>query len=330
MKKLLTATILASALALTLGISACSAGEKAPSGGKFDDLTTAESVYGFSAASAGMLISAMDGGKASASVKSFASSAAESTPAEEMPAEETPAGETPAGTAGDDLSRLDGYMALVESLVSDGGFGVDVASSDREGYTEKMTVSYRDMDGASHQYTMYYNRIAIPDDDDDDDWDDRFDDEQEENYALEGVLSVEGTDYAVYGTQSSESEGGESESETEFRVVLGENRYMYVEQSSEREDGENEQEYEYTVRENGRVVERSTFSYETERGETELKMTSYKDGASETFYFERETYRGQEVVFVRIGNGQSSQGYIVDTVTDENGTRYEYTPVSLR
>lgn len=330
MKKLLTATILASALALTLGISACSAGEKAPSGGKFDDLTTAESVYGFSAASAGMLISAMDGGKASASVKSFASSAAESTPAEEMPAEETPAGETPAGTAGDDLSRLDGYMALVESIVSGGGFGVDVAPSDREGYTEKMTVSYRDMDGASHQYTMYYNRIAIPDDDDDDDWDDRFDDEQEENYALEGVLSVEGTDYAVYGIQSSESEGGESESETEFRVTLGENRYMYVEQSSEREDGENEQEYEYTVRENGQVVERSTFSYETERGETELKMTSYKDGASETFYFERETYRGQEVVFVRIGNGQSSQGYIVDTVTDENGTRYEYTPVSRR
>ena len=322
MKKLLTATILASALALTLGISACSAGEKAPSGGKFDDLTTAESVYGFSAASAGMLISAMDGGKASASVKSFASSAAENAPEGETPAE------TP-GTS-DDLSRLDGYMALVESLVSDGGFGVDVASSDREGYTEKMTVSYRDMDGASHQYTMYYNRIAVPDDDDDDDWDDRFDDEQEENYALEGVLSVEGTDYAVYGIQSSESEGGESESETEFRVTLGENRYMYVEQSSERENGENEQEYEYTVRENGQVVERSTFSYETERGETELKMTSYKDGASETFYFERETYRGQEVVFVRIGNGQSSQGYIVDTVTDENGTRYEYTPVSRR
>ena len=80
MKKLLTATILASALALTLGISACSAGGKAPSGGKFDDLTTAESVYGFSAASAGMLISAMDGGKASASVKSFASSAAENAP----------------------------------------------------------------------------------------------------------------------------------------------------------------------------------------------------------------------------------------------------------
>lgn len=322
MKKLLTATILASALALTLGISACSAGEKAPSGGKFDDLTTAESVYGFSAASAGMLISAMDGGKASASVKSFASSAAENAPEGETPAEMP-------GTS-DDLSRLDGYMALVESLVSDGGFGVDVASSDREGYTEKMTVSYRDMDGASHQYTMYYNRIAIPDDDDDDDWDDRFDDEQEENYALEGVLSVEGTDYAVYGIQSSESEGGESESETEFRVTLGENRYMYVEQSSEREDDENEQEYEYTVRENGQVVERSTFSYETERGETELKMTSYKDGASETFYFERETYRGQEVVFVRIGNGQSSQGYIVDTVTDENGTRYEYTPVSRR
>ena len=59
-------------------------------------------------------------------------------------------------------------------------------------------------------------------------------------------------------------------------------------------------------------------------------MTSYKGGQSKIFYFEKENYRGEEVVFIRVGNNQSAQGYIVETVTDENGTRYEYIPVNGR
>ena len=50
MKKALTVLGLAGALALTLGLAACGSGG---TGDKFEDLTTAESVYGFSAASAG-------------------------------------------------------------------------------------------------------------------------------------------------------------------------------------------------------------------------------------------------------------------------------------
>ena len=271
MKKLLTVLALTSSLALALGISACSSGDKALSGGMPDGSAPAESVYGFSAASAGMLISAMDGGTA-ASAMSFVSAAENSEPAAE------PSAQT--GEA-DDLSRLDGYMTLVESLISDGGFGVNVENSEREGYSEKMTITYRDMSGAAHQYTMYYNQFAVSDDDDDDD--DRFDDEQEEDYAISGVLAVDGTDYAVYGERSSESERGEEESETEFRVDLGENRYMYVEQSYELDGNETEQEYEYSLRENGKVTERSTFSYETEGGETELKMTSKKTARVKPF-----------------------------------------------
>ena len=147
---------------------------------------------------------------------------------------------------------------------------------------------------------------------------------------IRGVMVIEGIDYAISGERETERERGESESETEFRVTLGEDRYMYVEQSEEREGEETEQEYTYSLREGGSLVERSTFSYETERGETELKMTSYKGGQSKIFYFEKENYRGEDVVFIRVGNNQSAQGYIVETVTDENGTRYEYIPVNGR
>ena len=299
-------------LALGLGISACSDGGKAEGNGTFGDLTTAESVYGFSAASAGMLISSMNGGAPAKSFSAVALSADTSVSEGERA----------------DLSELDSYMALVESLLSEGGFTSSVTASEREGYANKMTVAYRDIDGNSLGYEMYYNETALPADDDDDD--DYFEDEMEENYAIEGVLVIEGADYAVRGTRNAESERGERESETEFRVTLGEDRYMYVEQSEEREGEETEQEYTYSLREGGSLVERSTFSYETERGETELKMTSYKGGQSKIFYFERENYRGEDVVFIRVGNNQSAQGYIVETVTDENGTRYEYIPVNGR
>lgn len=312
MKKLLTASALALTLALGLGISACSDGGKAEGNGAFGDLTTAESVYGFSAASAGMLISSMNGGAPAKSFSAVALSADTSVSEGENA----------------DLSELDSYMALVESLLSEGGFTSSVTASEREGYENKMTVTYRDIDGNSLGYEMYYNETALPADDDDDD--DHFDDETEENYAIEGVLVIDGADYTVRGTRNAESERGESESETEFRVTLGEDRYMYVEQSEEREGEETEQEYTYSLREGGSLVERSTFSYETERGETEVKMTSYKGGQSKIFYFERENYRGEEVVFIRVGNNQSAQGYIVETVTDENGTRYEYIPVNGR
>ncbi len=330
MKKLLLAVSLAFALALTLGIAACSSGNKGAGDGAFGQLTSAESVYGFSAVSAGMIIDAENDVPAT-------DVPATDTPATDTPATDVPAADVPAADAPAALAGLDGYMALVESLLSEGGYGFAVTQSDREGYTEKMTVSYRDMDGKTGGYVMYYNQILIPDhddddDDDDDDWDDLFerDDEEEEEYVIEGVLAVDGTEYAVRGTRSVESERGESESETEFVVDLGGGRTLYVEQSSEEERGESEQEYSYSVRENGRLIERSTFSYETERGETELKMTSYKDGASRTFYFEKETVRGRDVVYLRIGDGQSSEGYFVHTVTDGQDTRYEYEPAGPR
>ena len=171
MKKLLTASALALTLALGLGISACSDGGKAEGNGAFGDLTTAESVYGFSAASAGMLISSMNGGAPAKSFSAVALSADTSVSEGERA----------------DLSELDSYMALVESLLSEGGFTSSVTASEREGYANKMTVAYRDIDGNSLGYEMYYNETALPADDDDDialddlgDYDDEDEDEDDE------------------------------------------------------------------------------------------------------------------------------------------------------
>ena len=391
MKKVFTAMALSLAITLSFGLAACnkqpSNGGSANGGnGKFNELNTTESVYGFSAASAGMIISSMNAAgttaqtvqilqpaqiaQASQSVGltsvSHASAPrvsatnlcsvahvcavpvnssaddAENAPVEETPdtsetpdvsvpetpeTSETPEtpekpGEQPSDSP--ETAELDRYMALVESLLSDGGFDFSSQTSDREGYAEKTVISYKDMSGDAHDYVMYFNQTLTKSETDESDG------ETEENYSIKGVMVIDGADYEIRGERKNESEEGESETETEFVVILGENRYIRVEQSVETEDGESEQEYCYSVYENGKLVERSEFSYETEENETELKMTSFKDGKTQVLYFEREIEKGEEVIEIHVGDGKHGKGYIVHIEKDENGdNRYSFIPTDF-
>ena len=328
MKKALTVLGLAGALALSLGLAACGNNGTGTGGDKFEDLTTAESVYGFSAASAGMLISAMEGGEAQSFAAAYRGGYEGGFGEGNFGEGNFGSGEGAGGAQQADFSELDGYMALIESLLSDGGFGVREGASEREGYEYTMVVTWRDLAGEKLEYTMHYNRLFTRSDRDDrddrDDWDEIWEDEYEEEYALEGVLVVDGQDYPVRGTRSVEEEGNESESETELRVDLG-GRTMLVEQESESEGREQGQEYVYSVYEGRRLVERSAFSYEQEEGETEIKMLTVKDGVTQAFYFERERVRGQERVLLRVGSGRDAKTYIVQAHTGADGqTSYTY------
>lgn len=389
MKKVFTAMALSLAITLSFGLAACnnqpSKGGSANGGnGKFNELNTTESVYGFSAASAGMIISSMNEAGTTAqtaravqnlrpvqtaqtsqsvgltsvshasaprvSATNLCSVAhvcavpvnssaddAENAPVEETPdTSETPdvsvpetpeipetpekPGEQPSDSP--ETAELDRYMALVESLLSDGGFDFSSQTSDREEYAEKTVISYKDMSGDAHDYVMYFNQTLTKSETDESDG------ETEENYSIKGVMVIDGADYEIRGERKNESEEGESE--TEFVVILGENRYICVEQSVETEDGESEQEYCYSVYENGKLVERSEFSYETEENETELKMTSFKDGKTQVLYFEREIEKGEEVIEIHVGDGKHGKGYIVHIEKDENGdNRYSFIPTDF-
>ena len=329
MKKIITILIIAAlAAALAISLVACNTGDDGgytrpdgsfnPGGtGGFGELDTPEEIYGFSAASAGMLISAMDTGAASTAAESTGIPADPGTG--ETPADPGTGTEIPSEPVVDSVTaELDGYMALVESLLSDGGFNVTTEASDREGYQVKSVVTYRDMHGNAIGYTMYYNEVLIPDhdDDDDDDWD-----EIEEEYYIEGIMIVDGAEYPIRGERSSESEPGESEDETEFIVTLSSTRRMVVEQSVETEDGEHEREYNYVIYEGRNVIERSTFEYEVEYGETEIEMTHYKDGVNTVFFFDKEMRHGKEVIRIRVGSTASpTASYIVNLVENADGT----------
>ena len=327
MKKFFTALALALALALTLGISAC-ADKRGGGLGNFADPADAGSVYAFSAASAGMIIDAAapEGEQVPEQGQDTETQQPEQGQPEQIPeGEQVPEqGQPEQIPAAGEFSELDRYMALVGSLLENGGFSMKESASQREGYETEMRVSFTDIEGQTRQYVMYYNSFALPsDDDDDDDWDDWFDEETEEEFAIEGILVVDGSEYAVRGERGSESDRESFESETEFTVDLGGGRRMVVEQEAEEdyEDGEYEQEYSYSVYEGRTLVERSAFSYESEEGETELKMLSYKDGATQTFYFESETVRGRERILLRVGAGREAKTYLV--TASEGGYIYE-------
>ena len=313
MKKTITLILAASALTLALGATACNTGGISL-GGTGDTPASSESVYGVSAATAGMLIQSMEAG-------SPASRTPESTPqTPETTLPETPR-ETPEqqptepaapDTTGSAFPELDGYMGLVDSFLNGSGYSVEVTNSDRAEYDEMMKISYSGLNGST-KYEMHYNKMLIPDFDDDDRWED----EEEEEYAIEGVLVIDGMEYPVQGVREIERERNEYESETEFRVTLEDGRSVWVEQSESSEKDEHELEYSYLIRENGRVVERSSFSFEEEKGETELEMITEKNGKRESFSFEKESYRGREYIFLRVGSGRETKSYLV--VSDGNG-----------
>lgn len=327
MKKVILIAALAAAIVAGCCLTACTA---IPAGTGSGSISAAESAYGFSAVSAGMIISSMteeentaqpgaDGATASGE---STSGGEETQPGTDEPAPETsdPAPETPDGG-----TTLDDYMSLVDGLLSGGAFGVVTQPSDRPEYSDKDVVTYTSGTGAVQSYEMYYNLTGNYGDDDDDD--------DEEEYGIDGIMIVDGAEYPVRGERSVERDGGETESETEFRVTLGERYYMSVEHSSETEDENGEssvqQEYSYSIYRDGRLVERSTVEYETEneRGdsETEVKMTAYADGVSSVFCFTKETVRGEEIIRLRAGEGRDVRNYIVRVIVNEDGsTDYVY------
>lgn len=337
-KTILTLTALALGTALAFGIAACddTSASKNENGSGASSASVSE-VYGFSALSAGTLISAMNSSDTpAAAAMSFASARAASVTDEET------------------ITMLNEHMLLVESILSDGVYSVSNETSDRENYAVKEIVSYKDMLGETVEYVLYYNQVektnplrtvsfdtADEDDFDDDyrdrdrdqdrDRDDFHDDDDNEiktEYRIEGILVVGEKEYPVRGEKESETEYDESELETEFIVTLDSQtgKYMTVEQSVSQESGESEQEYTYSLYENGALLERTSLEYEEERNETEIELEIYDRETNQAtrFYFEDEGNKG---ITIRIGDRNATESYRVTIVTNDDGTTsylYEY------
>ena len=302
MKKLVLAGMTAlTALALSVGAAACSPDSAAKN--EFELPQTAAQSYSFSAASAGTIISAMNGGSAAQTARALTAVTDEAT-----------------------IAELNDYMMLVESLLSDGSFGTVYETSDRPEYAVKAVISYTDITGAKLGYTMYYNE-SNQNTHTESDWDDgRLEEESETRADIDGVLVIDGADYPFSGRTKTETEGNESESETTFSVQMGTTaeglqKVMRVNRESESEHDETEEEYSYTIYEGRTETERSTLKVEQERGETEIEMTVRKNGQSQVFSFEKEADE-RNAIHITVGGNGSVEEYVVRVLTDENGNSY--------
>ena len=249
----------------------------APSGNKFADITDADSFYAYGAASIGTILSS-EKSATPALQKVRAMSAVVRKNSSEQ------------------IDTINKYMALVESLLSDGAItGEGIAGE--MGYTYGMTVSYTDLLGDSVSYVMYYDKVFLEGETEDD--------ETEESYSLSGKLVIEDTAYPVEGSYETEFSEGETENELYFKAFTDteKNSYIEVEQETETEedDGESEteKEYVYSVYSKNKLIEKTEIKYEKEDDELELKMTVSKDGKKEELIFNDETEDGERVLFVR-------------------------------
>lgn len=304
-KVLLASTM---ALGLSIGLIACNAGGMGGGqlGGQNGHGTVSgatdavQSRYAFSAATAGSILSAMQGGSAQQLAVAKGLSLGRSAVTDEAT-----------------IATLNDYMFLVEGLLGDGSFGMTTENSDRAEYAVKATVSYSDIEGNTLSYLLYYNETERTVGRDRDDWDDRFEDERV--YDIDGIMVVDHEEYPIYGRTEAESDWGESESETQFVVQMSQTRSMYVTQESENEGNESEEEYAYTIRENSRTVERSVFSYEQEGSQTEIEFSLTKDGQTQVFYFEQD---GRHGIRIYVGDRYTGTAYRVHVETDANGNSY--------
>lgn len=283
---------------------------------KFQNITTADEFYAYGATSVGALLSGQSGSTA-VNAAVFANM-----------------GKNGGKPTDSQLQAVNGYMLLVEQLLSEESITETVVLL-QEGdemypqYTYRMDVSFTDLSGNKTSYTMYYNTTALTDTDDDD-HDDRHDrkEETEENYAIEGVLTLDSKQYTVEGKYEIENQTDETESEMWFRAYLDAENYIEVKQENESEtegnETETEKEYSYTMYNNGNVVYRTVVDYEMEEGETELSLIVEHDNKKDELSIKERMNKGQRYLEVEGKIDGNDVQFDVEVCNGEKGVFYRY------
>lgn len=162
---------------------------------------------------------------------------------------------------------------------------------------------------------MYYNETVFPPDEDDDD------DEREIESELEGIMILDGCEYAVEGKRELE----EDEAEVTFLARIDRNHYIKVKQEIEPD----EQKFVYERIENGRCVSKSEIKIEQESDETEIELEFLEGETRGVYRFDRETENGKtEIKILADVNGSKTVvrvSIVENPVTGELEYEYRFT-----
>lgn len=205
------------------------------------------------------------------------------------------------------VDNVNKYMAIAENMMSGSGFAFEEVESDRDGFTNKIAITYADMTEQTLSYAMYYNVVN-----------EQIEDGEKE-IDIAGVFVNGEYEYEILGEQEVEND----ESETSLVIKIDAQNYIVVEYESETD----EKEYCYSVYQDGQLVEKTSFEQEQKFfGGNKIEIEMLKDGVSTFFELEQKEERGQTFIDGKVEeNGERFSFKIMVKVDEETGESiYQY------
>ncbi len=320
MKKKLLSVGLCLTMAMPMALAACGSTD-----GNNNALPSPNDVYGMGAVSSVRLLGS---GMPAGAVKTFS--------AVNAAVQSRTCGEVSAYTVTEDAEqevkeqteRFNEYFTALDSFL-----GEDIVSTETQANTDsnyeydtKMTVTGKDFNGDTVIYTMYYTETPTVTETDDEEG------ETENEYRLEGIMSIDGVEYSLEGERSEETEKDETETELKIRAyadITDKTTYIQMEQERSEEEGELETEYVYSVYANGELVEQTAVEFEKEnknnKTETEYEL-EFRSGATKGKYLlEREEKGDRTAIKVKYEIDGRKGVFHIREITDAAGNKkYEY------
>ena len=219
--------------------------------------------------------------------------------------------------------KFNEYFRALDGFGGDDVVKTTVVDNDDESYpyAKKMTIEGVGMDGRKVVYVMYYDETEVKTEEDDG--------EIEKEYSLNGVITIDGKEYAVEGMRSEETEDDERESELRIRAyadATDKTTYVEMERENSVEEGETETEYVYSIYRGGELIEQTAveFERENENGKEEIAYEIEFRRGETIGKYEVERKAGNEVK-VKYATGGKTGSFRVIAETDESGNEtYKY------
>ena len=219
--------------------------------------------------------------------------------------------------------KFNEYFRALDGFGGDDVVKTTVGDNDDESYpyAKKMTIEGVGMDGRKVVYVMYYDETEVKTEEDDG--------EIEKEYSLNGVIAIDGKEYAVEGMRSEETEDDERESELRIRAyadAADKTTYVEMERENSVEEGETETEYVYSIYRGGVLIEQTAveFERENENGKEEIAYEIEFRSGETIGKYEVEREAGNEVKVKYATDGKTGSFRVI-AETDESGNEtYKY------
>lgn len=241
----------------------------------------------------------------------------------------------------EEIEEVKAQLAVLENYMGDNAISIEQSAPAEDDeyygvYEIKMTVSTKNLEGATQSYTMYFNQLEAGNhesvDKDGHKDESKWEYETKQSFALEGIVISGENVYEMNGRKEveTETEDGVTESETSYKMtVRGDNgEYIIFEQSNEEEEGETEQQFEYKIYNDNQLVKRFELEFENEGNKQEIEMKSYENGQVFQCKYEKKVRNGKEYIEAEVmKDGRMIEVFITveGAGTEEDPFRYVYT-----